>query len=67
VDDRATQALMTEVFQLFGQNSYLSKSAALRDGMLKVMEQGKKGSFPYLRHPYAWAPFFLVGEGVRGH
>lgn len=67
VDDRATQALMTEVFQLFGQNSTLSKSAALRDGMLKVMEQGKEGSFPYFSHPYAWAPFFLVGEGVRGH
>ncbi len=67
VDDRATQALMTEVFRLFGQNSTLSKSAALRNGMLKVMEQGKEGSFPYFSHPYAWAPFFLVGEGVRGH
>jgi CHAT domain-containing protein/Tfp pilus assembly protein PilF len=63
VDDRATQALMTEVFQLFGRNTNLSKNAALRDGMLKVMEQGKEGSFPYFSHPYAWAPFFLVGEG----
>lgn len=63
VDDRATQTLMTEVFRLFGQDSTLSKSAALREGMLAVMEQSKEGTFPYFSHPYSWAPFFLVGEG----
>ena len=63
VDDRATQALMTEVFRLFGTDSTLSKSAALRKGMLAVMEHSKEGSFPYFSHPYAWAPFFLVGNG----
>jgi len=65
VDDRATQALMTETFRLFGQDSTVSKSAALRDAMLAVMAQGEKGTFPYFSHPYAWAPFFLVGEGAR--
>lgn len=63
VDDRATQDLMTEVFQLFAQDTSLSKSAALRQGMLAVLEQKTKGSFPYFSHPYAWAPFFLVGDG----
>jgi CHAT domain-containing protein len=56
---------MTETFRLFGQDSTVSKSAALRDAMLAVMAQGKKGTFPYFSHPYAWAPFFLVGEGAR--
>ena len=63
VDDRATQALMTETFRLFGQDSTISKSAALREAMLAVMLQGENGTFPYFSHPYAWAPFFLVGEG----
>ncbi|MDR4496195.1 MAG: CHAT domain-containing tetratricopeptide repeat protein [Nitrospirales bacterium] len=64
VDDRATQALMTEVFRLFGKDPTLSKSAALREGMLTVMQQSQGGSFPYFSHPYAWAPFFLVGDGM---
>jgi CHAT domain-containing protein len=63
VDDRATQALMTEIFRLFGKDSTLSKSAALRKGMLALLEQKTRGSIPYFSHPYAWAPFFLVGEG----
>ncbi|MGD9850872.1 MAG: tetratricopeptide repeat protein [Nitrospirales bacterium] len=63
VDDRATQALMTKIFQLFGKDAMLSKSAALREGMLAVMEQTEEGTFPYFSHPYAWAPFFLVGTG----
>lgn len=54
---------MTEIFQLFAQDTTLSKSVALREGMLKVMEQSKEDSFPYFSHPYAWAPFFLVGDG----
>jgi CHAT domain-containing protein len=64
VDDRATQALMTEIFRLFGRDNTLAKSMALRKGMLAVMEEGKTGSFSYFSHPYAWAPFFLVGEGT---
>ena len=56
---------MTETFRLFGQDSPISKSAALRNAMLAVMAEGKKGSTPYFSHPYAWAPFFLVGEGER--
>ena len=54
---------MTDIFHLFAQDTSLSKSAALREGMLKVMEQSKGRSFPYFSHPYAWAPFFLVGDG----
>lgn len=63
VDDRATQTLMTQIFRLFGRDHTLSKSAALREGMLALMEEGKTGTFPYFSHPYAWAPFFLVGMG----
>ena len=63
VDDRATQALMTEIFQLYSQGTGLSKSEALRSGMMAVMAQGQDGSWPYFSHPNAWAPFFLVGNG----
>lgn len=62
VDDQATQALMTEVFSLFGTDSSLSKSRALQQGMLAVMARGNSDAHAYFSHPYAWAPFFLVGE-----
>ncbi len=62
VDDQATQALMTEVFTLFGKDSSLIKSRALQQGMLAVMAQGNSEAHAYFSHPYAWAPFFLVGE-----
>ena len=63
VDDQATETLMTEIFRLVGQGKVRSKSAALQQGMLAVMSQAKEGPFKYFAHPYAWAPFFLVGEG----
>ncbi len=64
VDDQATQALMTEVFTLFGNNPDMAKSRALQQGMLKVMRQGNQDAMGYFGHPYSWAPFFLVGEGL---
>jgi CHAT domain-containing protein len=33
--------------------------------MLAVMARAQ-GNTAYFAHPYAWAPFMLVGEGGRG-
>jgi hypothetical protein len=33
--------------------------------MLAVMARAQ-GKTAYFAHPYAWAPFMLVGEGGRG-
>ena len=38
---------------------------ALWQGMLAVMARAQ-GKTAYFAHPYAWAPFMLVGEGGRG-
>lgn len=62
VDDRATQALMTEVFSRYAKDKTMPRSEALRQGMLALMQKAK-GDTAYFAHPYAWAPFFLVGEG----
>ncbi len=63
VDDRATQVLMTEVFSLYARDKTMARSEALRQGMLALMAKAK-GETAYFAHPYAWAPFFLVGEGA---
>ncbi len=62
VDDRATQALMTEVFQRYAKDKTMPRAEALRQGMLTLMAKAK-GETAYFAHPFAWAPFFLVGEG----
>lgn len=62
VDDQATQALMTEVFRRAAADPTLPRAEALRQGMLALMAQAT-GPTAYFAHPFAWAPFFLVGDG----
>jgi len=64
VDDRATRALMTAIFQRQTDTSTLTPAEMVRRGMLALMAQAA-GTTTYFAHPYAWAPFFLVGEGGR--
>ena len=65
VDDVATRVLMTEVFRRQADDPALPRAEALRQGMLAVMTRAQ-GKTAYFAHPYAWAPFMLVGEGGRG-
>jgi CHAT domain-containing protein/tetratricopeptide (TPR) repeat protein len=62
VDDRATQALMTNIFQRYATDPTLPRAEAVSAAMLSLMEQAQ-GDMAYLAHPFAWAPFVLVGEG----
>jgi tetratricopeptide (TPR) repeat protein len=60
VEDRATACLMDRFYQalLEGQR----KPAALRQAQLALL-RGEEGA--RYRHPYFWAPFFLVGDRGR--
>jgi CHAT domain-containing protein/Tfp pilus assembly protein PilF len=71
VDDEATQNLMSEIFQRYARNKNIPKAEALRQGMLALLEKAQSrgavdpsapNSTAYFAHPFAWAPFFLVGE-----
>ena len=61
VDDRATQALMTDIFQRYAKDKTAARSEAVRQGMLSLMNT-KNPRAAYHAHPFAWAPFFLVGD-----
>jgi tetratricopeptide (TPR) repeat protein len=61
VEDQATQILMTEIFQRYAKDKTMPRSEALRQGMLALMEKAKTQT-AYFAHPFAWGPFFLVGE-----
>ncbi len=64
VDDRATQFLMTETFKYYAGNTSHAPAQALRRGMLAVMAHASSNpEHAYFAHPFAWAAFFLVGEG----
>jgi CHAT domain-containing protein len=65
VEDRATQAFMAEVFRRYASTPTLSWAEAVRQGVVALMQQAS-GKTAYFAHPYAWAPFVLVGEGGRG-
>jgi len=62
VDDSATRELVSEVFRRYVDERTPLKAEALRHGMLALMARAR-GSTAYFAHPFAWAPFFLVGEG----
>jgi CHAT domain-containing protein len=61
VDDTATRTLMTELFLGYARAGSRSRGEALRRAMLAVLKQSR-GDTAYFAHPFAWAPFFLVGE-----
>jgi CHAT domain-containing protein/Tfp pilus assembly protein PilF len=64
VDDVATQFLMTEIFKYYGSAKSIAPAEALRHGMQAAMAEAARNSgHAYFAHPFAWAAFFLVGEG----
>lgn len=64
VDDAATDQLMTAVFTVYGHGAGVSRAAALHDAMLKLMDVPRiDPAHAYFAHPFAWAPFIVVGEG----
>jgi CHAT domain-containing protein len=63
VDDVATDQLMTSVLGFYAADRSISRAEALRSGMHKLMTQDSKGERAYFAHPFAWAPFMVVGEG----
>lgn len=64
VKDHATRELMTQVFQRYAKDKTLGPAESLRQGMLALLSQARDGINPRYAHPYAWASFFLVGEGA---
>ncbi len=62
VEDRAAQALMTKVFEGYSKSRAAPRAELVRQGMLGLMS-GAQGPTAYFAHPFAWAAFFLVGEG----
>lgn len=65
VDDEATKTLMTEIFRQYGSRTAMAPAKSLQTGMLALMSQATKDSaHAYFAHPYAWAPFMLVGDGL---
>jgi len=66
VEDRATRVLMTGVLRHYAAAG-LKRAEALQHGMLALLDQGHTVGQEYFAHPFAWAPFFLVGEGGEDH
>lgn len=64
VDDGATKELMEQVFQRYSKVPSMPPSRALREGMVALFEEAARHiEKSYFAHPYAWAPFILVGDG----
>jgi CHAT domain-containing protein len=62
LDTGGAKALVTEAFRRHAKDKALPRAEALRQGMLALMGQAQ-GSTAYFAHPFAWSPFFLVGDG----
>ena len=56
IDDRSSAFLMTEFYRQLVQNPSFSKSQALRQAQLKLVNH------PNYNHPSYWAPYVLLGN-----
>jgi CHAT domain-containing protein len=60
--------LTTRLFEVQNANPDLSRSAALRDSMLQLMDgpgmvdKGSGKTIASYAHPFFWAPFVIVGD-----
>ena len=61
IDDTATEELMTAALVSYAKNKSLSHGETLRRAMLGMMKKNSK-QHAYFAHPFAWAPFVVVGE-----
>jgi CHAT domain-containing protein/tetratricopeptide (TPR) repeat protein len=57
VEDRSTAQLMSAFYNYLSQGQ--RKDTALRQAQLDLMQDSQESAY---RHPYYWAPFFLVGN-----
>ncbi|MEM9451010.1 MAG: CHAT domain-containing protein [Cyanobacteria bacterium P01_E01_bin.6] len=74
VDDGGTQALMTTFYRTLQRQDVPPKAEALRqsqialiNGSITQFDRGTAGhSIPSqsYEHPYYWAPFILIGNGL---
>lgn len=71
VESTSTTALTTKLFRLQADNPLLSRTDALQQAMLSLIDgpgyvdaESKTAYFSYA-HPIFWAPFTIVGEGGR--
>ncbi len=68
VDSRSARQLTTELFRLQTANAKLSRSEALRESMMALLDtkgytdQNGKMLFAYA-HPLFWAPYSIIGDG----
>jgi CHAT domain-containing protein len=62
VGDEPTKKLMSNLFDISAKNPNLSHGEALREAMLKLLNEAKT---PEDAHPREWAPFVVVGEPAK--
>jgi CHAT domain-containing protein len=67
VDSASARDLVTEIFRRQVQNATLSRSEALRQAMMALMDDAEyvedgKTLYTY-GHPLFWAPYSLIGDG----
>jgi CHAT domain-containing protein len=63
VNDDATDHLMSALFRYYAANPKAPRAEALRHAMLAIMNGRGEADEAFLAHPFAWAPFVLVGDG----
>ncbi|NEQ83110.1 MAG: CHAT domain-containing protein, partial [Moorea sp. SIO2I5] len=59
VNDEGTQALMNKFYQVLKQGK-VTKAEALRQAQIALITKVEYG----FEHPFYWAPFILIGNGL---
>ncbi|GGF11093.1 hypothetical protein GCM10011611_15920 [Aliidongia dinghuensis] len=66
VEDNSAKLIVTHTMASFAGGRRAGTSGALRAAKLEMLD-GDNGRYGKLfTHPFAWAPFVLIGDGARG-
>lgn len=63
VSDGGTQVLMNAFYESLKQDN-ITKAEALRQAQIALINNESTSTFSNLQHPYYWASFLLIGNGL---
>ena len=67
VNDESTSLLMQNFYGNLAKSTtqkHVTKAEALHQAQLSLLSSGKNPQQNDLSHPYYWAPFILIGNGL---
>ena len=65
VNDQVAAFLVADTLRRMRENPSLGSTGALREAQVNMLAQAGKDLPAEIAHPFFWAPFAVIGEGLE--